>query len=192
MQESARLHKVSWHTKGLRLNPPLWGEFKLANSRVVESHTQLSRPIPSRHFICMEPRLRMIQTKFKFKFGFEFKFRRFQKTKRWAKHKTESRKSKNERFNKITSRNGAPREPNGSREVPQTLTQQKTFQRMPPIAGPAPKPETKKLIKPVDFSIFWVRPELAFLRFGETYRKKDSIKETPSNQFETIETNVYW
>ena len=42
-----------------------------------------------------------------------------------------------------------------------------TFQRMPPIAGPASRPETNEREKAVDFSIFWVRPELAFLRFRE-------------------------
>ena len=55
----------------------------------------------------------------------------------------------------------------------------KNVQRMMPIAGPAPRPETKKLIKPVDFSIFWVRPEVVFLRFGENRLKKVRKRSRP-------------
>jgi hypothetical protein len=49
------------------------------------------------------------------------------------------------------------------------LIQKKNLQRMPPIAGPAPRPETKMPIKPHEYSRFSVCPELVFLRFEENH-----------------------
>ena len=62
--------------------------------------------------------------------------------------------------------------------------------RNPPKATTPSKPETKKLIKPVDFPICWVRPEVAFLNFHENSWKMVSQRVESSNRFETIETYI--
>jgi hypothetical protein len=45
-------------------------------------------------------------------------------------------------------------------------------------------------IKPIDFSICLLRPELAFLRFRQKYWKHLSKKETPRDAIETVKTVV--
>jgi hypothetical protein len=44
------------------------------------------------------------------------------------------------------------------------------FRKPPKVTTPS-RPETKMLIQPVVFSIFWVRPEVAFLIFHEIVEK---------------------
>ena len=55
-----------------------------------------------------------------------------------------------------------------------------------------PGPRLNMLIKPIDFSIFWVRPVLAFLRFRQNYWKIRSKRETPRDAIETMKTVVFW